>query len=843
MRFGLVHRVMTDALASLGVLALVASGQFSQQLDVVVIIALALAIAMKEPWRQVASQKHLDAIATFLLVAGQVGRAVLTPASVLDLLIEFAVGLQVIRVATRNGAAHDQQVIVLALLHLIAGTVVGGGLGYGLCFFGLLVVTPGALVLSHLRREVEGNYRQGARDRTGLPVDVPRILRSKRVVGKQFIAVTCLLSVPILLFTIALFVIFPRVGLSLLLLSRPRTGRMIGFSGKVDLGQIGTLRSDPTIALRVTIPDLPAAPMTRRVMHLRGTALDHYDGRSWTQSTKSTRTIAQAGEMVSLAGVPKDDEHGWHIELEPFEPPVLFLTPSTKAIELTKAGTINPGGQLSMLHGPEGELRYQAPSDRVIRYDIYQTGGDEPTFPRLRPTERPRYLQLPDDMPARVGKLALEWTRGVEGDLGRAQAIETHLRSDFHYDLNSPSGKFPQPLDHFLFESKRGHCEYFSTAMAVMLRTEQIPTRNVTGFIGGSFNKYGNFYAVRQGDAHSWVEAYIEGKGWLTFDPTPPGAAEPQSDIDGVLAGMRDFFEAVSQRWNQHVLGYDLRQQVSLFESLSQKESAPFRLLQAPRWRVLLSFGGLGFAGFSLWWLYKRKKRILIDKETPEKPQTKEAALAANLYRALDRAMSAAGIGRQVAIPPLRHALTLKSAGHPLSSEVLALTERYLDARFGEKAFNGEEQREFESRVRWLKQAPHATLPMPGETTPVRKRISSMRGLGLRAAVEEALAALPLEPPPIVARPSRRPPPPDNAPIAAVEAEDRDRAAVVATFEEFPESIIEPLLPKVAAPVKKPEPPRHSEPPPRITFKTLPPDELDEASALGEWLDDPESDD
>ena len=195
---------------------------------------------------------------------------------------------------------RQQQVIVLALLHLIAGTVVGGGLGYGLCFFGLLVVTPGALVLSHLRREVEGNYRQGARDRTGLPVDVPRIRRSKRVVGRQFIAVTCLLSVPILLFTVALFIVFPRVGLSLLLLNRPKSGRMIGFSGKVDLGQIGTLRSDPTIALRVTIPDLPDPPPARKVMHLRGTALDHYDGRSWTQSSKLNRTVAGGGELVPV---------------------------------------------------------------------------------------------------------------------------------------------------------------------------------------------------------------------------------------------------------------------------------------------------------------------------------------------------------------------------------------------------------------------------------------------------------------------------------------------------------------------------------------------------------------
>ena len=152
--------------------------------------------------------------------------------------------LQIVRLATRRGAAHDQQIIVLALLHFVAGTVLGGGLAYGLCFLGFLIVAPGALVLSHLRREVEGNYRQGARDRTGLPVDVPRILRSRRVVGRGFLASTCLMSVPIFLFTALLFVLFPRVGLSLLLLNHPHPGRMVGFTDHVKIDEVGMIRTN-----------------------------------------------------------------------------------------------------------------------------------------------------------------------------------------------------------------------------------------------------------------------------------------------------------------------------------------------------------------------------------------------------------------------------------------------------------------------------------------------------------------------------------------------------------------------------------------------------------------------
>src|SRR6185295_10635824 len=276
---------------------------------------------------------HLDTAALLAVLAIQAVR-ILLDENVLDVLVEFAAALQIIRLATRKGAAHDQQVIVLALLHLIAGTVLGGGLGYGLCFLGVLVVAPGALVLSHLRREVEGNYRQGARDRTGLPVDVPRILRSRRVVGRSFLAVTCLLSIPIFVFTALLFVLFPRVGLSLLLMNRGHAGRMIGFSGRVDLGEVGVLRSDPTLAMSVEVPDLSEPPPPRLTLHLRGTALDAYDGRAWSQSEtwKRPAELDPADQVLSFDRPVLPADKRWRIDLEPIDPPVVFVPPTASGL-------------------------------------------------------------------------------------------------------------------------------------------------------------------------------------------------------------------------------------------------------------------------------------------------------------------------------------------------------------------------------------------------------------------------------------------------------------------------------------------------------------------------------
>ncbi|EYF06536.1 transglutaminase TgpA family protein [Chondromyces apiculatus] len=719
MRFGIVHRIMTDALAALGVIALVMSGSFNRFVSWAILIGLALALMVRESWQRHPALRHLDTGALLFVVAAQIVRVIFTDASVLDVLVEFAAALQVIRLATRKGAAHDQQVIVLALLHLIAGTVLGGGLGYGLCFLGVLIVAPGALVLSHLRREVEGNYRQGARDRTGLPVDVPRILRSRRVVGRSFIAVTCLLSIPIFAFTAVLFAIFPRVGLSLLLLNRGNTPRMIGFSGKVDLGVVGVLRSDPKLAMRVEVPGLPEPPPPRVTLHLRGTALDAYDGRSWSQSEVFRRPAEIDAGLVPLERYPDPaTEASLRIDLEPIDPPVIFLPPHATGLRIKPRAQPGMEPGTTAFRGPEGEFRYQPIDDRGLVYEVFLSRRKTATFQRLPSSERRRYLQLPKDIPPRIADLARDWAGSAEQPAEKARAIEARLRSDYRYDLASPSGKDPQPLDHFLFESKRGHCEFYSTAMAVMLRTLDVPTRNVTGFVGGTWNRFGRFYAVRQGDAHSWVEVFLDGEGWVTFDPTPPADAAPKSEVQGAWAYLRDLIEATSQRWDRHIVGYDRTQQVSLFQALTSRYrrgggGATAGWSRSP---VLLVAGvAFAVAGAVLYWRW-RKGRGGRGSEGPSDQRSPSAILATSLYESLDAAMNVQGIPRAPGIPPLRHAELLQALDHPLADEVASLTAIYLRARFGGQQITEPEARIYEQRVKAIRVAelkdPHAADPI-----------------------------------------------------------------------------------------------------------------------------------
>jgi len=409
----------------------------------------------------------------------------------------------------------------------------------------------------------------------------------------------------------------------------------------------------------------------------------------------------EEGNYVRIAGTSRPGSEEMSIDLEPINPPIIFLPTDAVGIRINE-----PGDGLGMRApkvsvAADDEYKYERADERGLQYSVYRGRARPEPLPL---DERKRYLEVPPAIVGPISELAKRWVGPIATDVEEADAIEERLRSDYRYDLDSPSGGAPQPLLHFLFESKSGHCEFYSTAMAMLLRTLNVPTRNVTGFIGGTYNRFGEFYAVRQGDAHSWVEVYLEGRGWTRFDPTPPSSSAPRSEVTGMVAFLRDVIEAAAQRWSRHVIGYDLDQQIELFRSVKQRyrdyggPDIKRRLMPFAPALTALAVGG--FAYF-LWRRFQfRRVRV-----RPGKLIGQGAAVtrAVALYRSLEDALRSMGVGRQPTTPPLAHARALEALNHPAAPEVLALTELYLEARFGRRELSIDEERDFERRVKRLR--------------------------------------------------------------------------------------------------------------------------------------------
>lgn len=571
MRFAKVQKVAVYILAALGLIALCAGGELPPLSVAVVVVGFAASWFAEGALLTSERYARVWTAALAVAFAVQLARVIFLRTDPLVSLVEFAAFLQVNRLALRRDARVYQQVTLLSGLMLIAATVLGSGLSYALAFVGFVIVAPWALTLGHLRREIEGNYLADARaGRAGVPIDVARILRSRRVVGVGLLAGSSLLSVPIFLLTAVIFVLFPRVGLGLFSVRQRSESAVAGFGSTVDLTGHGTIRDNPAVVLRVQPDDLPAQPPVYRPLRLRGAAFDTYTGRGWTRRTHGhERRIEREGMRYPLRrSVDASRDRAWRIVLDPIDPPVLFAPEGVVGLHIDARYEAGMPRYTEVYRDRDEGLRYVRSGDEPgLVYTVFL--GREPMVPGPREVQaargeafRARYLQLPEGVSPRVRALGQRWTAGHETPLTRAAAIQAALHR-FRYTTRLESGRADSPLEDFLFRTRAGHCEYFSTAMAVLLRSMGVPTRNVTGFLGGIYNRYGRFYAVHQGDAHSWVEVWDDRAGWVTFDPTPPGSEIPLRG-SGLVTELDAMLEALNLRWRTYIVGFDLSTQADI---------------------------------------------------------------------------------------------------------------------------------------------------------------------------------------------------------------------------------------------------------------------------------------
>ncbi|HEX6308626.1 MAG TPA: DUF3488 and transglutaminase-like domain-containing protein [Longimicrobiales bacterium] len=560
--------------------------------------------------------------------------------------------------------AGDARHFALTFALLIASAAYRPGPAFALLFVLYVACATVMLVVGHLRRQAE-------RRQLHVPQPTPR-----------FMMRIALSSTVVLVVSALVFLFFPRVSRGWAARGAPTVSRtVVGFSDRVSLGDHGArIESNPEVVLRIEFPD--GAPADIGSLHWRGRSYNRFDGVAWS---RVERVSTPPLELRWSEGSIEQVIYGRRLA----EANVLF--------GLHPVAAITPLSRIRPLRLPSGDHVYAGEAEPVYRVRSGAALPDPPALRRAQIGNAPdvvAHLQLPP-LSGRMLALADSFRASSVTAYDQAIAVERWLRTQFGYTLELPRTAREATLDHFMFERRAGHCEYFSTAMAVLLRAGGVPARNVNGFLGGEWNGFGRFLTVTQNQAHSWVEVYFPGFGWVPFDPTPAGGAAGAAAAQRLgFAGLRRLADGLSHRWGKWVLDYDIGTQAGLLRRLSEPFAAvPADRQQADRalarrWYVL---GGIVLAIVLLGSLRRFRGR-----------SSRSDGAASRAYLSLRHAYERAGYDVSPATPPLAFAALVQSA--PGAEAARAAIALYVSSRFGGRALAAEEQSQLEQLVRTARQ-------------------------------------------------------------------------------------------------------------------------------------------
>jgi transglutaminase-like putative cysteine protease len=457
--------------------------------------------------------------------------------------------LAVIQILTSRTNRDYFFMAVIAFLELMAAAILSTNSNFFLFLALYLLFAMAAFTSSEIRRSMQKRQTVA---RSGLRRFHPRLA-----------ALTAVITMGILGLTAGLFFMLPRTADAALRRLVAKRFYMPGFSNQVTLGEIGEIKntSRPVMHVRFEDKRVPAS------LKWRGATLSDFNGRSWFEPSGDPQWIRSIAKYVfQLAG---DDQRrmlgrrvNYRVNLNGMDSDVLFFAGTPEMVYMR---------QLAIESRGDGSYRLGRPPSDGFYYDVYgwlgwPSGLSSGPAQGLTVHERQQYLELPT-LDRRIPELSRMATRDAHGDLDRAVALGHYLRRNYSYTLELPAHEVPDPLAYFLFQRRKGHCEYFASAFAVMLRTLGIPSRLVTGFQSGVYNPLTELYVIRASDAHSWVEAWLPGRGWQTFDPTPP---DPNPGRYALLAKLALYADAAETFWQEWVVSYDLGHQATLADRMEQ---------------------------------------------------------------------------------------------------------------------------------------------------------------------------------------------------------------------------------------------------------------------------------
>lgn len=597
------------AQVALGVAAVALAGGLAAAS--LVLFVIACAVAWWRPLPAVASRASQRGwtLLVFIALVATLARAILR-VEFLDAGVDFLLLLVVQRMFNRQRAREHAQLLLLGVLLMVVGAVINTEPSYPVLLAAYLVVATMALVVNNLMAEGE---RLG--ERVMLRLEHEGYAR-RRSLWRAAATVAGVAAVGALV----TFVAFPRWGVGVFLRGRVAGEVRSGFSDEVQLGGFGTIKTDATVVMRIE-PDSPSGER-RTTWYLRGSSFDRYGEGRWQhgrgtpagplRALHGHRVVADDGvpRLVQLPSQPlaarpipgvadSTRMHGATVVLEDIGAEVLFVPSDPVAVRVIARGPVE--SRANPVGGRNQEVRVSKPPGPVQYRALWR--ASQPSARELAAVGEPRvtdalspYVQRSDGLSPEVRALAQRLTADAPTRVAKVEAIMAHLRG-FEYTLEQrPSARVlagADPVEGFLFDTQAGHCEYYATAMAVLLREVGVPTRIVNGYYGAHLNEVGEFYAVRQSDAHSWVEVHFGPLGWITFDPTPPSGRVAGDDAAWWPAA-NELIDALRNRYLEYVIDYDLAKQLAVLEGLGLRGSGP-DLQRAGPWvlGVLL----LGVAG------------------------------------------------------------------------------------------------------------------------------------------------------------------------------------------------------------------------------------------------------
>ncbi len=493
-----------------------------------------------------------------------------------------------------------------------------------------------------------------------------------------FFISTGLISLASFLMTLLFFFIMPRVEVGFFQHRASPLIRVAGFSEEIDLGEIGEIKLSPSVVMRVEFPTLKREPSIQP--HWRGRAFDFFDGYRWIDTIGGKRMLMPEEGSFRIGDGGIENLLIQQIILEPIDTSVLFTAPnSVRLVGDFPYLKIDRNGSISLPRPPSHRLEY------TVFSRINEDKGRKETVSKA-------YLQMPEGM-EEAAALAGRITEGISEPEDKVKAIGAYLKDNFKYNLYA-RWDAKRPVQSFLFETKEGYCEQFATAMAIMLRSVGVPTRLVTGFLSGEWNGFGNYYLVRQKDAHSWVEAYMPGRGWLTFDPTP--AVEVPSTYTGALLPYLSLFlDSMRLMWSRYIIRYSINDQQRVMEHVRERT---FRIrdrsetiikgikdgikgLRSMAYPVFI-ITGLVILLFLLYRFGRDMGFLHRYRSITEGDGIKDEAI--RIYRDMLKILKRRGIEKSRSMTPLEFLCSLTGLSQDELSAIGLITHAYYTMRFGE---------------------------------------------------------------------------------------------------------------------------------------------------------------